>query len=313
MMKSDVTIPKEKTVGTVTPAQRKRKMALWGWFFIAPTLIGLLILNVIPLFQSLYMSFQSVSTFGTSTFVGLDNYLKMLQDPEFWQSLKNTFFYAGIQVPITIILSLFFAVLMNTKIKAVGLYRTIFFLPMIAAPAAVAMVWRWLFNSEYGLLNGVLDKLGYSGNILWITDPEVAIWSIIIVGIWTNVGYNMILLLAGLKEIPKEYYEAAVVDGAGPLKQFFSITLPLLSPQLFFVSVTSVIGALQVFDIIFMMFDRTNLALKSTQSLVYMFFNESFVLNDKGYGSAVAISLVLIIMAITGIQLLAQKKWVTYD
>ena len=163
------------------------------------------------------------------------------------------------------------------------------------------------------MLNAVLDKLGYSGNILWITDPEVAIWSIIIVGIWTNVGYNMILLLAGLKEIPKEYYEAAVVDGAGPLKQFFSITLPLLSPQLFFVSVTSVIGALQMFDIIFMMFDRTNLALKSTQSLVYMFFNESFVLNDKGYGSAIAISLVLIIMAITGIQLLAQKKWVTYD
>ena len=117
-------------------------MTLWGWFFIAPTLIGLLILNVIPLFQSLYMSFQSVSTFGASTFVGLDNYLQMLQDPEFWQSLKNTFFYAGIQVPITIILALFFAVLMNTKIKAVGLYRTIFFLPMIAAPAAVAMVWR---------------------------------------------------------------------------------------------------------------------------------------------------------------------------
>ncbi|MFZ2575107.1 MAG: sugar ABC transporter permease, partial [Trichococcus flocculiformis] len=189
MMKSDVTIPKEKTLSTVTPTQRKRKMTLWGWFFIAPTLIGLLILNVIPLFQSLYMSFQSVSTFGASTFVGLDNYLQMLQDPEFWQSLKNTFFYAGIQVPITIILALFFAVLMNTKIKAVGLYRTIFFLPMIAAPAAVAMVWRWLFNAEYGLLNAVLDKLGYSGNILWITDPEVAIWSIIIVGIWTNVGY----------------------------------------------------------------------------------------------------------------------------
>ena len=142
MMKSDVTIPKEKTLSTVTPTQRKRKMTLWGWFFIAPTLIGLLILNVIPLFQSLYMSFQSVSTFGASTFVGLDNYLQMLQDPEFWQSLKNTFFYAGIQVPITIILALFFAVLMNTKIKAVGLYRTIFFLPMIAAPAAVAMVWR---------------------------------------------------------------------------------------------------------------------------------------------------------------------------
>lgn len=312
-MTSIVENTKGKTVHTVTAKERKRKTALWGWFFIAPTLIGLMILNVIPLFQSLFMSFQNVSTFGTSTFVGLDNYLKMLNDADFWQSLRNTFFYAIVQVPVTIVLSLFFAVLMNTKVKALGLYRTIFFLPMIAAPAAIAMVWRWLFNSEYGLINAVLDKVGYTGSIQWITDPQVAIWSIIIVGIWTNVGYNMILLLAGLKEIPKEYYEAAVVDGAGPMKQFFSITLPLLSPQLFFVSVTSVISALQVFDIIFMMFDRTNLALKSTQSLVYMFFNESFVLNEKGYGSAVAISLVLIIMMITGIQLLAQKKWVTYD
>ncbi len=312
-MTSIVENTKGKTVRTVTAKERKRKAALWGWFFIAPTLIGLMILNVIPLFQSLFMSFQNVSTFGTSTFVGLDNYLKMLNDADFWLSLRNTFFYAIVQVPVTIVLSLFFAVLMNTKVKALGLYRTIFFLPMIAAPAAIAMVWRWLFNSEYGLINAVLDKVGYAGSIQWITDPQVAIWSIIIVGIWTNVGYNMILLLAGLKEIPKEYYEAAVVDGAGPMKQFFSITLPLLSPQLFFVSVTSVISALQVFDIIFMMFDRTNLALKSTQSLVYMFFNESFVLNEKGYGSAVAISLVLIIMMITGIQLLAQKKWVTYD
>lgn len=312
-MTSIVENTKGKTVRAVTAKERKRKTALWGWFFIAPTLIGLMILNVIPLFQSLFMSFQNVSTFGTSTFVGLDNYLKMLNDADFWQSLRNTFFYAIVQVPVTIVLSLFFAVLMNTKVKALGLYRTIFFLPMIAAPAAIAMVWRWLFNSEYGLINVVLDKVGYTGSIQWITDPQVAIWSIIIVGIWTNVGYNMILLLAGLKEIPKEYYEAAVVDGAGPMKQFFSITLPLLSPQLFFVSVTSVISALQVFDIIFMMFDRTNLALKSTQSLVYMFFNESFVLNEKGYGSAVAISLVLIIMMITGIQLLAQKKWVTYD
>lgn len=309
----DITARKEKVVTSVTAKQRKRRITMWGWLLIAPTFIGLMVLNVIPLIESLVMSFQEVSTFGTSHFVGLDNYRQMFSDPEFWRSLGNTMFYTLTQVPVTIVLSLIFAVFMNTKVKAVGLYRTIFFLPMIAAPAAVAMVWRWLFNSEYGLINAILGKLGLDNTIQWITDPDIAIWSIIIVGIWSAVGYNMILLLAGLQEIPKEYYEAAVVDGAGSFRQLFSITLPLLSPQLFFVSVTSVISALQVFDIIFMMFDRTNTALKSTQSLVYMFFNESFVLNDKGYGSAVVISLVVIIMILTAFQLIAQKKWVNYD
>lgn len=293
-------------------SKKNKNTYLWGWLLIAPTAIGLIVLNIIPVFQTLLMSFQNVSTFGTSAFVGLDNYIRMFSDAEFWQSLRNTLIYAVIQVPFTVILSTIAAVLVNTKIKGVGIYRVIYFLPMIAAPAAVAMVWRWLYNSEFGLINIALGYFGIE-NIQWLSDPNVVLWSIIIVGIWSNVGYNMILLLAGLQEIPQEYYEAATVDGAGKIRQFFQITVPLLTPQLFFVLVTSVISALQVFDVIFIMFDVTNPSLNKAQSLVYMFFNESFVLNDKGYGSAIVMVLVVIIMIVTAIQLISQKKWVTYD
>ena len=308
------TLEKRKiSVKKESSKRHKNKNFLWGWILIAPTAIGLLVLNIIPVFQTLLMSFQNVSTFGTSTFVALENYLRLFSDAEFWQSLRNTVIYTGIQVPLTIVLSVIAAVLVNTKIRGVEIYRVIYFLPMIAAPAAVAMVWRWLYNSEFGLINVLLKYVGISANVQWLSNPDVVLWSVIIVGIWSNIGYNMILLLAGLQEIPQEYYEAATVDGAGKFRQFFQITIPLLTPQLFFVVVTSVISALQIFDVIFIMFDVTNPSLNKAQSLVYMFFNESFVLNDKGYGSAVVMVLVVIIMIVTAIQLIAQKKWVTYD
>lgn len=293
--------------------REKRNMAMWGWLLIAPTLIGLIVLNIIPVIQTLIMSFQSVSTFGESVWIGFTNYSRMIGDPEFWMSLKNTLLYGFIQVPVTVILSVLLAVLVNQKIKGVQIYRVIYFLPMIAAPAAVAMVWRWMYNSEYGLINGFLQTIGFSGNIQWLYNPQVVIWSLIIVGIWSSVGYNMILLLAGLQEIPKSYYEAADLDGAGPLLKLTKITLPLLTPQLFFVLVTSIINAFQVFDLIFVMFDKTNPALRNVQSLVYMFYNETFVLNDRGYGAAIVIVLVVIIMIVTVFQLVGQKKWVNYD
>lgn len=294
-------------------SKEKRSMMFWGWGLIAPTLIGLLVLNIIPMIQTFVMSFQNVSTFGESTWVHFDNYIRMFGDPKVWQSLKNTLLYGLVQVPITVILSTLAAVLVNQKIKGVQVYRVIYFLPMIAAPAAVAMVWRWMYNSEYGLINTFLKFLGFSGNVEWLYNPSVVIWSLIIVGIWSSVGYNMILLLSGLQEIPKSYYEAADLDGAGPIRQFFSITLPLLTPQLFFVLVTSIISAFQVFDLIYVMFDDTNIALSHVESLAYLFYDHTFVLDDKGYGAAIVIVLVALIMIVTVIQLIGQKKWVNYD
>ena len=283
----------------------------WGYIMIFPTFIGLMVLNIIPAIETLILSFEKAGAFGKSTWIGLDNYKNLIQDPAVIRAVYNTLGYTIISVPAIVILSLIVAVLLNQKIKGTSVYRTIYFLPMVAAPAAIAMVWRWLFNSEYGLINYLLSTIGINGP-KWITDPNVALISIVIVGVWSAIGYNMVLLLAGLQEIPKDYYEAASIDGASPLRKFFTITVPLVSPTLFFVVVTSIISAFQVFDIIFMMIDKTSTAIESTQSLVYLFYKHSFVLNDKGYGSAILMLLLAIIMIVTVIQVKCQKKWVNY-
>ena len=179
---------------------------------------------------------------------------------------------------------------------------------MVAAPAAIAMVWRWLFNSEFGLLNHIFHT-----KINWISDPKIAVYAIAVIGVWSIIGYNMVLFLSGLQEIPRDYYEAASIDGATGVKQFFHITIPLLSPTIFFVMVTRVIGAMQVFDLIFMVMDRNNPALYETQSLVYLFYQNSFVQNNKGYGSTIVVLLLVVIMIMTVFQNIAQKKWVHYN
>ena len=182
---------------------------------------------------------------------------------------------------------------------------------MVVAPAAVAMVWKWMFNSDFGLINEMLLKVGIHGP-KWLTDPKIVLISVAIVGIWSMIGYNMIILLAGLQEIPDTYYEAAEIDGAGPIRKFFNITLPLVTPTLFFVIVTTLIGSLQVFDTIYMMIDRKNSALPSAHSVVGIFYRYAFEMNLKGYGSAIIITLFIVILIITAIQLKLQKKWVNY-
>ncbi|MBP1042505.1 sugar ABC transporter permease [Vagococcus sp. BWB3-3] len=257
------------------------------------------------------MSFNKSTGFGNMKWTGLANYQRLFNDPEAWQSLINTLKYVVIVVPAVVILSLLVAVLLNQKVKGMSVYRTIYFLPVVAAPAAVAMIWKWLFNSDYGLINFVLSKMGIGG-IDWLSNPDYAILTIMVVGVWAGIGTNMIILLAGLQEIPKDYYESAEIDGASAIKQFFSITLPLVTPTLFFVVVTTIIGAFQVFDVIFMMFLPTSSAMYQTQSLAYLFYKHSYLLNDKGYGSTIVVLLLVIILIITAIQLKLQKKWVHY-
>lgn len=288
---------------------QERNEFIWGWLFILPTMIGLIILNIIPIFQTIYQSFFKTGDFGKGNiFIGADNYIKMFGDAEVWQAVINTFKYALIEVPFSIVIALVLAVLLNRKIKGRAVYRTIFFLPMVAAPAAIAMVWRWLFNSEFDLLNHV-----FGTKINWISDPKIAVFAIGIIGVWSIIGYNMVLFISGLQEIPGDYYEAASIDGATGVKQFFKITIPLLSPTIFFVTITRVIGGLQVFDLIYMVMDKDNPALYKAQSLVYLFYQNSFVENNKGYGSTIVVLLLAIIMLITVFQMIAQKKWVHYN
>ena len=254
-------------------------------------------------------SFFKTGDFGRGDiFIGLDNYTKMLADSETWDALLATFKYAIIEVPFSIAIALVLAVLLNRKLAGRSAYRTIFFLPMVCAPAAVAMVWRWLFNSEFGLLNHI-----FGTNIQWVSDPKIAIYSIAVIGVWSIIGYNMVLFISGLQEVPRDYYEAASIDGASGVRQFFSITIPLISPTIFFVLVTRVIGALQVFDLIFMVMDNGNPALQKTQSLVYLFYQSSFVERNMGYGSTIVVFLLVIIMILTVLQMIVQKKWVYYN
>lgn len=294
---------KVKTTG------RERSEFLWGWLFILPTTIGLIVLNIIPIFQTIYQSFFKTGDFGKGNiFVGFDNYVKVFGDGEVWQSLINTFKYAIIEVPFSICIALVLAVLLNRKMKFRSVYRTIIFLPMVAAPAAVAMVWRWLFNSDFGLLNNLFHV-----NVKWISDPKIAVYSVAVIGVWSILGYNMVLFISGLQEIPHDYYEAAEIDGATGVKSFFHITIPLLSPTIFFVLVTRVIGALQVFDLMYMVMDKSNPALEKTQSLVYVFYKYAFINKNMGYGSTIVVLLLIITMIITVFQMIGQKKWVFYN
>lgn len=289
------------------------KGAATGFFMVMPTVIGLMILNIYPLLRTVYMSFFKSGSFGKWAFVGLDNYMKMFQSDSFWTITKNTLVFMVMTVPVTVIFGLLIAVLLDQKIKGKTVFRAIYFLPMVVAPAAVAMVWKWLFNSEYGIINTVLGALHLPSDINWIADPKTALLTCAIVTIWSSVGYDAILLLSGLQSISRTYYEAARIDGATGFQQFRKITVPLVSPTLFFVLMMRVMASLKVFDIVYMMIEKTNPAIRSAETILYNFYQETFVKNNKGYGSALVVWCVILIAMITIIQFIGQKKWVTYD
>lgn len=283
--------------------------AYWAWAFVAPTILGLIILNFYPVINTVYQSLCKTGDFGRgNTFVGLANYVKVFSANETWQSLLNTIKYTLVEVPFGVVIALVLAVFLNQKIKGTSVFRTIFFLPMVCAPAAVAMVWKWLYNQQFGLLNNF-----FGTNLAWISDPKIAWISIAVIGVWSVIGYNMVLFISGLQEIPHDYYEAAEIDGATGIRQFLYITVPLLSPTTFFIVQTRVIGALTVFDLMFMVMDKTNVALKNVQSIVYLFYTYAFTNGNKGYGAALVMLLVAFIMVVTVILQKAEKKLVFYN
>lgn len=290
-------------------SHRAKSELAWGWFFILPTIVGLVVLNIYPIFSTIFQSFHRTGDFGmNNVWIGLDNYKKALVDPKIQQSIWNTLKYMISEVPLSIAISLVLAVLLNKKIVGRSAYRMIFFLPMVAAPAAIAMVWKWLYNTDYGLINNVFNI-----RVSWYSDPNISLYSIAIIGIWSIIGYNLVLFLAGLQEVPRDYYEAATIDGASSTSQFFNITLPLISPTIYFVFVTRIIGAMQVFDSIFLVMDRTNPALNKVQSLVYLFYKYSFEEGNKGAGATIVVILLLITLIITVLQNIGQKRWVHYN
>ncbi len=299
---------KKKKVSSI-----RRRQWMWGYLMIAPVVIGLAVFYIYPFFDTLVNSFKTIGAFNVSKWCGLANYKKLTTDASLWHTLYNTFRYVIFTVPVTIILSLLLAVLLNTKnLKGRGIYRVIYFLPYVTMATAIAAVWKWMYNGDFGLINYILGLFGIKGQ-QWVTNPVIAPYSIIVVSIWGSLGYNMIILLAGIQGISPTYYEAAEIDGAGVVAKFFNITLPLVTPSLFFILITGLIGAFQIFDTIFMMIGKNTVVLENTQSVVMYFYRNAFELGNKGYACAIAMLLFVIIMFITLLQMIGQKKWVNYD
>lgn len=293
--------------------KRKINECLWGYFMIAPVTIGLIIFYFYPFFQVIIDSFYKIGAFDKRQgFVGLDNYINMFQDAQMWQTLGNTFKYVIIIVPATVILSLLIAVLLNNKVKGLSIFRVVYFLPAITMATAVSMVWKWIFNGDYGVLNGILGFFGLDP-VQWLNNKSTALLCVCCVAVWSNIGYYMIILLAGIQGISKGYYEAAEIDGATGFQKFKNITLPLLTPTLFYVVIMVIISTFQTFDGIYLMIGTKSNAIKYTQSVVMYFYRTAFDYSNKGYASAIAVLLFAIIMSITVFQMKMQKRWVNYE
>ena len=281
-----------------------------AYLFILPMFAGLMVFSVIPFIQNILYSFRKMGTFGEGTYVGLKNYTKLLHDEVFWRALRNTGFYAIVGVPAVVILSIFFANLLNKKIRFRTVYRTLLYIPAITMPAAISILWRWILNYQYGILNYFLEKIGLE-RIAWLGDVRYVRWGIVLVLVWSMTSYYTIIMLASMQGIDHTYYEAARLDGATASQQFFQITLPLLTPMIFFSVIMVTIGILQIFDFIYLMVERTSLSYQYSYSLVTYFYECAFNKTSmRGYGAAITVVLTIIIMIITIIQMVCRKYWV---
>ena len=278
-----------------------------AYLFILPMFAGLVMFSVVPFIQNILYSFRKMGTFGEGTFVGLKNYRDLLTDDTFWLALKNTAFYAVVGVPLVIIFSIFLAHQINKKIRGRTVYRTLLFIPAVTIPAAIGILWRWILNYQYGIFNWILEKLGLP-RISWLGDVKYVRWAIILVVVWSMVSYYVIIMLAAMQGIDSSYYEAARLDGANSRQVFFKITLPMLTPMIFFSVIMVTIGILQIFDFIYLMVDRQTLSYTYSMSLVTYFYECAFNKSSmRGYGAAISVVLAAIIMVITIIQMVGKS------
>jgi multiple sugar transport system permease protein len=300
-----------KTKKKITGRLRTREI-ISGYAMIAPLMIGVLIFYIGAFFKNIYYSFTDKGNFGVPKLIGLQNYAGLFHDEMFFQALRNTFIYVLVCVPLVLVLAIAVAVLLNQKVRGIGFFRVAIFLPAVTLPAAIGLVWKWLMNYEFGLFNLMRSAFGKS-SIAWLSDPKYVLLSVSIVFIWASVAYQVVVLLAGLQGIPECYMEAAEIDGANRFQQFTRITLPLLSPTIFFVLVTTVINVFQMFDFIYLMIPEGSTGAPASRSLVSYFFQQSFTIGHKGYGAAISVILFMIIFFVTLILMILQKKFVFYD
>jgi multiple sugar transport system permease protein len=274
--------------------------------FLSPTLIIFSAFILFPVFFSFYLSFHKWNMFGgETTFIGFDNYIRMFKNPEFWQVLKNTAIYTIGTIPLNMALALWVAFILNKKIIGKRFLRTAFFAPVIISPVAAAVIWRWLYDPNFGLINYFIAALGFSP-VNWLNEPTAAMFALIIVGVWKTFGVNMVLFSAGLQGIPQSYYEAAELDGAGRWDKFWNITVPLLSPTTFFIMIMSMISSFQVFDIVYVL--TSGGPLGSTKVLVFYVYEYAFKFFEMGYSSAISYFLFAVLFMLTMLQIRYMKN-----
>jgi multiple sugar transport system permease protein len=290
-----------------------RREELYGWLFASPWIIGFLLFTAGPMLASFYLGFTEYSIANPPKWVGTANYQKALTgvDPQFWPSLGRTFLYAGLIVPLGLAGSMLIAVLLNQKLRAVALFRTLFFLPSLVPIVASAVLWQWLFQPDFGAINGLIAMVGIKGP-LWLSDSRSALPSLMVMALWGTIGGStMIIFLAGLQSVPNELLEAAEIDGAGSAQRFFRITLPLLTPTIFFNLVIGLIAALKVFE-------AALVATKGGPNFATWFFivhlyQTAFQNIEMGYASALAGVFFVIVVTLTIINVQLSKRWVHYE
>ena len=284
----------------------ERAQARAAWLFLAPAFALIGVFFFLPVAASLVLSFTDFDIYAIASphnarFVGLGNYGRLIHDPVFWLSLRNTLYFALIGGPLTVLVSLGAALLLDARIvRFKGLFRTIYFMPFVTTLVAVAIVWRYLYHPQYGLLNYGLGKLGI-GPTDWLGDPRWAMPAIILLAVWKNFGYNMLIFLAGLQRIPQELYEAAQIDGAGPIRRFRHVTVPMLAPTSAFVAIVTMIGYFQLFSEPYVMTQGG--PLRSTTSVVLYMYEEGFRWWRMGFAASIAFVLFAVIVAATLVQM----------
>jgi len=282
----------------------------WALVFLAPTLLGLAILSAGPILATLAISLTKWDLLTAPKLIGLDNYAALLSDDRFLKALRNTFFYTIVSVPIGLAIALGLAAALNTKVRGISFIRTAYFLPVVTSTIAIALVWQYIYSANGGLLNEVLGVFGIPAQ-KWLSDPTLAMPSIVAMSIWQGLGVNVIIFLAGLQGIPTDLLDAASVDGAGTRARFRHVTLPLLTPSIFFTGVLSMISAFQVFDQVFVL-SRPR-PTEATITVVYFIYENGFKFFKMGYASAASWILFLIVALFTAIYFWSQNRWVHYQ
>jgi multiple sugar transport system permease protein len=279
----------------------------WAGFFLAPNFIIVLLFTFIPMLSGMAISLYEWDVFSEPNYIALENYTELFEDEDFWISMKNTAVYTLISVPISLVGSLILAVVLNRQLPGTLLFRTVFFIPVIMSGILVSLTWQWLFNADYGPINYWLSFIGIRGP-RWLNDPNWSMVAVIIVTIWKNLGFNMVIFLAALQDVPRDLYDAASIDGANGWQGFRFVTLPMISAATFFSLIVTIINSFQVFDIVYSMTEGGPGT--STLMVVMYIYKNAFEYFRMGYASAIATVFFVIILAFTMLQWYFRSRWV---